>query len=58
MERCHAPYYIQRVDYVCQWMEEVVCSYLDRPEAEWDDILYEKSRRLGKKINRKCSIYA
>lgn len=57
MERCHAPYYIQRVDYVCQWMEEVVCSYLNRPEAEWEDILYEKSRRLGKKINRKCSVY-
>ncbi|KAG1762583.1 ras guanine nucleotide exchange factor domain-containing protein [Suillus occidentalis] len=42
MERCHAPYYIQRVDYVCQWMEEVICSYLNRPEAEWEDILYEK----------------
>ncbi|KAG1727048.1 ras guanine nucleotide exchange factor domain-containing protein [Suillus occidentalis] len=57
MERCHAPYHIQRVDYVCQWMEEVICSYLNRPEAEWDDILYEKSRHLGKKINRKCSFY-
>ncbi|KAG1750935.1 ras guanine nucleotide exchange factor domain-containing protein [Suillus occidentalis] len=57
MERCHAPYYIQRVDYVCQWMEEVICSYLNRPEAEWDDILFEKSRHLGKKINRECSIY-
>ncbi|KIK40806.1 hypothetical protein CY34DRAFT_806800, partial [Suillus luteus UH-Slu-Lm8-n1] len=57
MERCHAPYYIQREDYVCQWMEEVICSYLNRPEAEWEDILYEKSRRLGKQINRKCSVY-
>jgi hypothetical protein len=42
MERCHAPYNIQREDYVWQWMEEVICSYLDRPEAEWEDILYEK----------------
>lgn len=58
MERCHTPYHIQRVDYVCQWMEEVICSYLSRPEAEWEDILYDKSRLLGKKINRKCSIYA
>ncbi|KAG1872516.1 ras guanine nucleotide exchange factor domain-containing protein [Suillus subalutaceus] len=57
MERCHTPYYIQRVDYVCQWIEEVICSYLSRPEAEWEDIFYDKSRRLGKKINRKCSIY-
>ncbi|KAG2033736.1 ras guanine nucleotide exchange factor domain-containing protein [Suillus americanus] len=57
MERCHAPYYIQRVDYVCQWIEEVICSYLSRPEAEWEDIFYDKSRRLGKKINRKCSVY-
>ncbi|KAG1751146.1 ras guanine nucleotide exchange factor domain-containing protein [Suillus lakei] len=57
MERCHTPYYIQRVDYVCQWMEEVICSYLSRPEVEWEDIFYEKSRRLGKKINRKCSVY-
>ncbi|KAG1761256.1 ras guanine nucleotide exchange factor domain-containing protein [Suillus occidentalis] len=57
MERCHAPYYIQRVDYVCQWMEEVVCSYLNCSEAEWEDILYEKSRRLRKMINRKRSFY-
>ncbi|KAG1822748.1 ras guanine nucleotide exchange factor domain-containing protein [Suillus subaureus] len=42
MERCHAPYYIQRVDYVCQWIEEVICSYLSRPEAEWEDIFYDK----------------
>ncbi|KIK41604.1 hypothetical protein CY34DRAFT_85165 [Suillus luteus UH-Slu-Lm8-n1] len=42
MERCHTPYHIQRVDYVCQWMEEVICSYLNCPEAEWEDILYEK----------------
>ncbi|KAG1906703.1 ras guanine nucleotide exchange factor domain-containing protein [Suillus fuscotomentosus] len=58
MERCHTPYCIQRVDYVCQWMEEVVCSYLSRPEVEWEDIFYDKSQRLGKKINRKCSIYS
>jgi hypothetical protein len=42
MERCHAPYHIQRVDYVCHWMEHVVCSYLSRPELEWEDIFYEK----------------
>lgn len=57
MERCHTPYYIQRVDYVCQWLEEVICSYLSRPEAEWEDIFYDKSQHLVKKINRKCSIY-
>ncbi|KAG1773448.1 ras guanine nucleotide exchange factor domain-containing protein [Suillus occidentalis] len=47
-QRCHAPYYIQRVDYVCQWMKEVICSYLNRPEAEWEDILYEKSRSASR----------
>ncbi|KAG2129478.1 ras guanine nucleotide exchange factor domain-containing protein [Suillus clintonianus] len=53
MERCHIPYHIQRVDYVCQWMEQVICSYLSRPENEWEDIFYDKK----KKLNRKCSIY-
>ncbi|KAG1746001.1 ras guanine nucleotide exchange factor domain-containing protein [Suillus paluster] len=48
MERCHTPYHIQRVDSVYQWIEEVICCYLKRPEAEWEDILYEKSRRLKK----------
>jgi hypothetical protein len=42
MERCHAPYHIQRVDYICQWMEEVICSYLNRPEAQWEDIFFDK----------------
>ncbi|KAG2153116.1 ras guanine nucleotide exchange factor domain-containing protein [Suillus bovinus] len=57
MERCHTPYHIQRVDYVCQWMEEVICTYLSRPELEWEDVLYDKSQRLEKKRNRKCSVY-
>ncbi|KAG0700129.1 ras guanine nucleotide exchange factor domain-containing protein [Suillus ampliporus] len=43
MERCHAPYYIQRVNYICQWMEQVVCFYLTHPESQWEDIFYEKS---------------
>lgn len=58
MERCHAPYHIQRVDYICHWMEEVICSYLSRPEAEWEDIFFDKSRLLGRKIHRKFSVYS
>jgi len=53
MERCHAPYQIQRVDYVCHWIEQVLCSYLRHPEMEWENIFYEKGRRLGKKAGNK-----
>jgi len=42
MEKCHTPYHIQRVDYVCHWMEQVVCAYLGRPEREWETIIYGK----------------
>ncbi|OJA09617.1 hypothetical protein AZE42_01399 [Rhizopogon vesiculosus] len=52
MEKCHTPYHIQRVDYVCHWMEQVVCAYLSLPELEWENIIYEKSQRLVKN-NRK-----
>lgn len=48
MERCHTPYQIQRVDYVCYWMEQVVCSYLSRPEMEWENIFYDKGYSFHK----------
>lgn len=41
MEKCHAPFKIQRVDYICDWLEHVVSEYLVGTEAEWERRIYD-----------------
>ena len=40
MEKCHAPFKIQRIDYVCDWLEHVLSEYLVGTEAEWENRIY------------------
>ncbi|KAF8555738.1 ras GEF [Imleria badia] len=46
MEKCHAPFKIQRVDYICDWLEHVLSEYLVGTEVEWETRIYNNSRRL------------
>ncbi|KAF8133734.1 ras guanine nucleotide exchange factor domain-containing protein [Boletus edulis] len=41
MEKCHAPFKIQRVDYICDWLEHVLSEYLVGTEAEWETRIYD-----------------
>lgn len=41
MEKCHAPFKIQRVDYICDWLEHVLSEYLVGTEAEWEKRIYD-----------------
>ncbi|KAG6377039.1 ras guanine nucleotide exchange factor domain-containing protein [Boletus reticuloceps] len=46
MEKCHAPFKIQRVDYICDWLEHVLSEYLVGTEAEWETRIYDNCRKL------------
>ncbi|KIM54591.1 hypothetical protein SCLCIDRAFT_1221796 [Scleroderma citrinum Foug A] len=45
MERCHVPFKIERVDYVCNWLDHVLSEYREGTEIEWEDRIYAKCRR-------------
>lgn len=40
MEKCHTPFKIRRVDYICDWLEHVLSEYLVGTEAEWERRIY------------------
>lgn len=42
MERCHVPFKIERVDYVCNWLDHVLSEYRQGTEIEWEDRIYAK----------------
>lgn len=41
MEKCHAPFRIQRADYICDWLEHVLSEYLVGTEVEWEKRIYD-----------------
>lgn len=41
MEKCHAPFKVQRVDYICDWLEHVLSEYLVGTEVEWERRIYD-----------------
>ena len=41
MEKCHAPFKIQRVDYICDWLEYILSEYLLGTEVEWEKRIYD-----------------
>ncbi|KAG9315835.1 ras guanine nucleotide exchange factor domain-containing protein [Chiua virens] len=45
MEKCHAPFKIQRVDYICDWLEHVLSEYLVGSETEWEERIYNNCRQ-------------
>ncbi|KAH7885337.1 ras guanine nucleotide exchange factor domain-containing protein [Phlebopus sp. FC_14] len=46
MERCHVPFKIERVDYICDWLEHALSDYLGGTEMEWEQRIYDKCRKL------------
>ncbi|KAI6030536.1 ras guanine nucleotide exchange factor domain-containing protein [Pisolithus orientalis] len=46
MERCHVPFKIQRVDYVCDWFEHVLAPYREGTEMEWENRIHAKCRKM------------
>jgi hypothetical protein len=46
MEKCHAPFKVQRVDYICDWLEHVLSEYLVGTEVEWERRIYDNCRKL------------
>ncbi|KAG6337316.1 hypothetical protein ID866_1778 [Astraeus odoratus] len=45
MERCHVPFKIQRIDYVCNWLDHVLSQYRQGTEIEWENRIYAKCRK-------------
>ncbi|KIJ17725.1 hypothetical protein PAXINDRAFT_9668 [Paxillus involutus ATCC 200175] len=46
MEKCHAPFKIQRVDYICDWLEHMLSKYRAGTEAEWEERIYNNCRKF------------
>ncbi|KAF9221009.1 ras GEF [Gyrodon lividus] len=46
MEKCHAPFRIHRVDYICDWLEHLLSGYLLGTEAEWEQRIHDNCRKL------------
>ncbi|KAF8843415.1 ras GEF [Paxillus ammoniavirescens] len=45
MEKCHNPFKIQRVDYVCDWLEHMLSKYRSGTEAEWEERIYKNCHK-------------
>ncbi|KAI6044829.1 ras guanine nucleotide exchange factor domain-containing protein [Pisolithus marmoratus] len=42
MERCHVPFKIHRIDYVCNWFEHVLAPFREGSEMEWENRIHAK----------------
>ncbi|KAL4073254.1 ras guanine nucleotide exchange factor domain-containing protein [Scleroderma yunnanense] len=45
MERCHVPFKIERIDYVCSWLDHVLSEFREGTETEWENRIYAKCRK-------------
>ncbi|KAI6122470.1 ras guanine nucleotide exchange factor domain-containing protein [Pisolithus croceorrhizus] len=45
MERCHVPFKIHRIDYMCNWFEHVLAPFREGTEMEWENRIHAKCRK-------------